>query len=260
MKKMIQALAVLVAGAGVLGVSSVTASANSQYSAKRSKSVRLVWRKSMKRHAMRATKGARYSRHLAIRYSNNDVTPTVTWYTDAHEKLYKKNKGHNAIYYHVKSADGTLQGWIWRGYLKKVSKKTTTPKVVDTSADSGKTVNDIAMTRYLFPNSIYDAKLRDAANNFLAIDEFSAVTDMRDDMSRQVAFYTPFKTMKYIDFQSKDPNSLKSIDAALTAAGYDAKTRSTTYSGWYVGGSLVSLDSSYEGIEPGEGIIYLIQK
>ncbi|MFC6275020.1 hypothetical protein ACFQET_05770 [Levilactobacillus tangyuanensis] len=258
MKKMIQALAVLVAGAGVLGVSSVTASANSQYSAKRSKSVRLVWRKSMKRHAFQATTGARYSKHLGIRYSNNDVTPTVTWYTDAHEKLYKKNKGHNAIYYHVKSADGTLQGWIWRGYLK-TPKKAATP-TVDTSADSGKTVDDIAMTRYLFPNSIYDAKLHNAANNFLSTDEFSAVSDMRDNMSSQVAFFTPFKTTKYIDFQSKDPNSLKSIDAALTAAGYDAKTRSTTYSGWYVGGSLVSLDSSYEGIEPGEGIIYLIQK
>lgn len=79
----------------------------------------------MKRHAFTATRGARYSRHLGIRYSNNDVTPTVTWYTDAHEKLYRKNKGSSAIYYHVKNADGSLQGWIWRGYLKKINTNTS---------------------------------------------------------------------------------------------------------------------------------------
>lgn len=124
--KLVQGIMAIGAGVSLLGVATVSASANSQYSAKRSKSVRLVWRRSMKRHAYTAVNGARYSRHLGIRYSNNDVTPTVTWYTDAHEKLYKKYKGHNAIYYHVKSADGTLQGWIWRGYLKKVGSTTST--------------------------------------------------------------------------------------------------------------------------------------
>jgi len=120
MKKIVQMAAILGVGVSALGLAGVTASANSQYSARRSSSVRLVWRKSMKRHAFIATQGARYSKHLGIRFSNNDVTPTVTWYTDAHEKLYKKYKGHNAIYYHVKSSDGTLQGWIWRGYLEPV--------------------------------------------------------------------------------------------------------------------------------------------
>jgi len=124
--KLAQGVIALVASAGMFGFMTTTASANSQYSAARSNSVKLVWRKSMKQHMYTATKGARYSKHLGIRYSNNDVTPTVTWYTDAHEKLYKKYKGHSAIYYHVKSADGTLQGWIWRGYLRKVVSTNTT--------------------------------------------------------------------------------------------------------------------------------------
>jgi len=124
--KLAQGVIALVASAGMFGFMTTTASANSQYSAARSNSVKLVWRKSMKQHMYTATKGARYSKHLGIRYSNNDVTPTVTWYTDAHEKLYKKYKGHSAIYYHVKSADGALQGWIWRGYLRKVVSTNTT--------------------------------------------------------------------------------------------------------------------------------------
>lgn len=120
MKKIVKSGLALIAGASVLGFGSVFTSANSQYSAVRSHSVKLVWRKSMRRHALTATQGARYSKHLGIRYSNNDVTESVTWYTDAHEKLYRKAKGNSAIYYHVKSADGTLQGWIWRGYLKSI--------------------------------------------------------------------------------------------------------------------------------------------
>jgi len=138
--KWIQGVIVIGVSAGMLGAMSVSASANSQYSAARSNSVRLVWRKSMKQHAYTATQGARYSKHLGVRYSNNDVTPTVTWYTDAHEKLYKKYQGHAAIYYHVKSADGTLQGWIWRGYLKKVNAtKSVTPNATTTA--TGKTTS-----------------------------------------------------------------------------------------------------------------------
>lgn len=90
-----------------------------QYSASRSKSVKLVWRSNMGRHAYKTTDGARYSKHLGMRYGYNSDMPDITWYTDAHEKLYMKNSGHYAIYYHVKSADGQHGGWIWRGYLNK---------------------------------------------------------------------------------------------------------------------------------------------
>lgn len=90
-----------------------------QYSASRSKSVKLVWRNSMGRHAYKTTDGARYSKHLGYRYGFNSDMPDVTWYTDAHEKLYKKATGKYYIYYHVKSADGQHGGWVWRGYLNK---------------------------------------------------------------------------------------------------------------------------------------------
>lgn len=90
-----------------------------QYSASRSNSVKLIWRRNMGRHAYKTTDGARYSKHLGMRYGYNSDMPDVTWYTDAHEKLYMKNSGHYAIYYHVKSADGQHGGWIWRGYLNK---------------------------------------------------------------------------------------------------------------------------------------------
>ncbi|WP_225419766.1 hypothetical protein [Levilactobacillus cerevisiae] len=89
----------------------------SNYSARRANSVRLVWRHSMGRHAYHTVKGARYSKHLGVKYSTNDDLPDVTWYTDAHEKLYNKAKRTSAIYYHVKSGDGQHGGWIWRGYL-----------------------------------------------------------------------------------------------------------------------------------------------
>ncbi|WP_203639959.1 hypothetical protein [Levilactobacillus wangkuiensis] len=114
----------LVSLGGGLSVSQ-SVSANQQYSAARSRSVRLMWRRSMRQHSYTATTGARYSKHLGLRYSNNDVTPTVVWTTDAHEKLYNKRKGTTPIYYHVKSADGTLSGWIWRGYLKAATTATT---------------------------------------------------------------------------------------------------------------------------------------
>lgn len=93
-------------------------SAGKQYSASRSASVKLVWRKNMGRHYYTTTKGARYSKHLGTRYGYNSALPNVTWVTDAHEKLYKKNSSHYAIYYHVKSTTGNHGGWIWRGYLK----------------------------------------------------------------------------------------------------------------------------------------------
>lgn len=94
-------------------------SSGSQYSAARSNSVKLVWRRGMNSHYYKTTAGARYSKHLGTRYGYNADLPNVTWVTDAHQKLYKKNTGKYAIYYHVKSTTGNHGGWIWRGYLNK---------------------------------------------------------------------------------------------------------------------------------------------
>lgn len=255
MKKLSQIMMVIGVGIGLSSVVTLTASASSQYSASRASSVRLVWRTTMKRHAYMATTGSRFSKHLSIRYSNNKTTAKVTWYTDAHEMLYKKYAGHNVIYYHVKSADGSLQGWIWRGYLKANGK---TPK---TQVTDDATVDSEAMIRAMFPKSTYNSKLTDAANAFETIDDSADVNDLRsqEGMSREVSDYVPFKKMKYIDFNSKNPASMKSIDQALTAQGYDATTRKS-FKGWSAGGSVTGLDDAWEGIDPGEGIIYLIQQ
>ncbi|MDT6981538.1 hypothetical protein [Levilactobacillus zymae] len=114
-----------------------TTTTQGQYSKARSNSVKLVWRKSMKQHAYTATTGARYSKHLGTKYGNNADTADVTWLTDAHEKLYRKAKGNSAIYYHVTSEDGTLQGWIWRGYLKagKADQTTTDDSTTQSAAN-----------------------------------------------------------------------------------------------------------------------------
>ncbi|WP_203648841.1 GH25 family lysozyme [Secundilactobacillus yichangensis] len=94
-----------------------TSSSTSNYSAARSNSVSLVWRASMHRHAYWTLSGARYSKHLGIKYADMKNLPHTTWYTDGHEKLYRKASHNSAIYYHVRSGNGKHAGWIWRGYL-----------------------------------------------------------------------------------------------------------------------------------------------
>lgn len=252
MKKITQTLLVLGVGAGILGVSSVTASANSQYSAARSRSVRLVWRKSMKRHALMATTGARYSKHLGIRYSNNDVTPTVVWYTDAHEKLYKKYKGHNAIYYHVQSADGTLQGWIWRGYLKPVTKTSSASSVTaKTNPDDPETYSPISNEntliqeiQSLFPGTIADQKLSNQAGSVV-------YTDDGEEAPTVPAGET------YIHLS----NSSAVMDTAnyqnlLTQAGYPTAKRAQ-YRGWHIGVRVQTEDGYGEGVNQGDAAIFL---
>ncbi|NLR32830.1 CAP domain-containing protein [Levilactobacillus tujiorum] len=101
------------------GLLATTTTANaSSYSTKRSHSVKLVWRKSMKKHAMHGTKGYLYSKHLGRRYKSLKSYPKTTWYTSKHEKLLVKKDGHSKIYYYVTSGNKKHSGWIWRGYLK----------------------------------------------------------------------------------------------------------------------------------------------
>ena len=112
----------LIVGLGLGLVGGTTASASSrQYSAQRSNSVRLVWRTGMGRHALVASKGARYSEHLGIRYGYNADTSDEVWYTNKHEELYDKDSGNYLIYYHVNNANYSSGGWIWRGYLHNAS-------------------------------------------------------------------------------------------------------------------------------------------
>ncbi|MFC6259731.1 hypothetical protein [Levilactobacillus fujinensis] len=258
----------------------VTAQASSQYSAQRSHSVRLVWRQRMGRHVLQAKRGARYSRHLGIRYSNNDVTPTVTWVTDAHEKLYAKDRGKSAIYYHVKSEDGTLGGWIWRGYLTpikqsaRVSPQSEPLKSIqtaihrETSKGYASPVNAMAIpVMTLFPGTHFDQSLYRAADTYLSID------DGPDAMGYDPQTVTGRKSLAYllrqsgvapktfvcIIFEAKDPTSRESLDTALTKAGYTTAKRAS-FKGWSIGGSVLPTDSDLEGSGPGTGMIFLVPR
>ncbi|MGX6428527.1 hypothetical protein [Levilactobacillus yonginensis] len=272
MKPIIQGFLILVVAIGAWVGGNHQALANSQYSATRSRSVRLVWRRSMGRHALVATQGARYSRHLGVRYSNNDVTLNVVWYTDAHEKLYEKDKHKNAIYYHVKSADGTLSGWIWRGYLKSATKHSastiTGPVTVD-NLDWTKTraSKREAQMMQLFPGATYDASVFQAADTILTIDDAPDVADAMTEMGTQkfLDFYkVSYRQFKRINFVAKDPDSVASIAQGLSAAGY-SQTARKQFAGWHIGGSLIGPDDGnddniLEGTVPGEGYLILVKK
>jgi len=112
----------IIAGTLSLGIGSslpIAAHAmGSSYSAQRSNSVRLIWRHTMGNYTYHnGDSGARYSEHLGVRYSANSETDHYTWITDAHEKLYNLDTHTYAIYYHVRTANDSHAGWIWRGYL-----------------------------------------------------------------------------------------------------------------------------------------------
>jgi len=131
MKRLIQLASVLGVAGGMFFLSGTSAKAASEMysSTARSQSVRLVWRKSMKQHAFTRSQGGRYSKQLGLLYAMGYEEPDEIWFTDAHEKLYRKAKGTSAIYYHVQTAAGEHKGWIWRGYLKPTT-TTQTPAVV----------------------------------------------------------------------------------------------------------------------------------
>ncbi|KRL98207.1 hypothetical protein ACUIJQ_12365 [Levilactobacillus hammesii] len=250
--KLFQGLMILGVGAGMLSIGGVTASASSQYSTKRAHSVRLVWRKSMKQHAYTATAGARYSKHLTIRYSYNRATSKVTWYTDAHQKLYKKYQGHSTIYYHVKSADGKMQGWIWRGYLKPVTTKKAANAAVTTKSDpatgmSFPIANEQLLDQEilsLFPGTITDKALEAQAGSVVYTDDGEESPTVKPG---QV----------YIHL-SNASNVMDTQNYAnlLAKAGYPAAKRSQ-YRGWHIGVRAQTDDGYGEGVNQGDAAIFL---
>jgi hypothetical protein len=227
--KGIIALGVGISLAGGLGT--VTASAKSQYSASRSKSVRLVWRASMKRHALTAVKGSRYSKHLGTWYGYNSSLPDVTWYTNAHEKLYDVATGKYLIYYHVNSADGQHGGWIWRGYLKSAA---STPAAVTTAtmnwATATKTAGlqpaDISLMK-LFPHAAYDSDLMAVVNQVFASADnqpilTEQITSADDDFDQLLtANNASYSAFYLVRFHVSDPTNAaavkQAVDAQLTA-------------------------------------------
>jgi len=167
MKRFIQGTLALSLGLGLWLATTTTASAN-QYSARRSNSVRLIWRKPMGQHQFTANRGYRYSRHLAVRYDRNASVSATTWFTDAHEKFYQKNRHNYAIYYHVRNGNGKMQGWIWRGYLKPVPKPVApkvTPAYVKTEAAQSQKI-----TKF-FPGVKTDKRLTRLVQDFVVAND-----------------------------------------------------------------------------------------
>ncbi|MDT6980726.1 hypothetical protein [Levilactobacillus zymae] len=265
MQKLIQGALAASVGLGLWAGLATPAAASSQYSAKRSNSVRLVWRRAMGRHAMTATRGARYSKHLGLRYGNNAAT--VTWYTDAHEKLYEKDKHVAAIYYHVTSADGTLQGWIWRGYLKEGVAKPSTTSTPATTQQTTTTVdpNDLdpddlqylydiqhapayaATIRSLFPGTVNDQDLVQAAGQaaYTTDGEESPTTSASGRLIR-------LQSVNTANQQHIDPSQYARL---LSAAGYPANQRAK-FTGWHIGVAIHTTETD-EGINQGAVFIYL---
>lgn len=203
-----------------------------QYSAARANSVRLVWRRSMHAHSYHTSLGARYSKHLGVRYAFNHEN--ITWITNAHEKLYDKKKHTAAIYYHVNSADGRHGGWIWRGYLRagaaSASRPATTPVMVTSNSAEA---DDDAIDRLarqlettilsLFPGTVSDSHLWDEAAPIIepsnGVDALSITAPKGQTLIR--LRYHPLTQQSY----------KQTYDQLLTQAGYPAAKRAQ-YRGW----------------------------
>lgn len=257
MKKTIRSFLLVVASLGIWYGSTSIASANSQYSTKRSNSVRLVWRKSMARHAFTAAKGSRYSKHLGMCYGQNSSLSSVTWYTDAYEKLYQKDRHNYAIYYHVQNYNNKVQGWIWRGYLKPVIKQTVPADTPYIALER----NQVQTITKLFTGTIYDPRLTEAVQNFIvANDDGETYNDdwrsslseagITDGAAAKVQLLTngdgSVTGVKFNDEYNNGKLTLKQFfaDVAFTTASYQYGKLSTytSYRGWHIG--VASLDKS----------------
>ncbi|NLR30929.1 hypothetical protein [Levilactobacillus tujiorum] len=280
MKRFIQGMLALSLGLGLWLAAPTTASAK-QYSAKRGNSVRLIWRKPMKQHQFTANRGYRYSRHLTVRYERNSSVSATTWFTDAHEKLYQKNRHNYAIYYHVRSGNGMMQGWIWRGYLKPVPKPVApkvTPAYVKTEAAQSRKVAK------LFPGTKTDKRLTKLVQDFVVAnndtetyyqsweacvedDGFSPKEAQRihlinsaDGSVEGDALTDAYKAGKLTlkDYFSKIAMS-KGAPIPYKESGYPAQPAPVTYNqfkGWHIGVATVSSNDTRD-LEVGYPTIYV---
>ena len=260
---------------GSLGLGGVVATASASrpgYSAQRSNLFRLIWRKPMGSYSYTAVSGGRYSKHIGTRYGWSVQTDTVVFYTDAHEEFYKKDIKKYVIYYHVKSADGQYSGWIWRKNLQAIKAPSITAARSLTVDDmdwslamenAGVTQAEVQMMK-LFPKTIYsnstmnasEQLLRGVSKGVFSLSKPNSPETLSAEEDVLTGYKIPFKSFKVISFTAKDPESADSVAAALTAAGYDAKTRSQ-FAGWHIGGQLFGSDDDDEGTNPGEGVVML---
>lgn len=209
MKKFIQGMLALSLGVGLWLAATTTASAN-QYSANRGNSVRLIWRKPMGQHQFTANQGYRYSKHLTVRYGRNASISSVIWFTDAHEKLYQKDRHNYAIYYHVRNGNGRVQGWIWRGYLKPVPQPVApkvTPNYVKTEAAQAQEITNF------FPGVKTDKRLTKLVQDFVVAN---------DDTE---TYYQSWEAcIEDEGFSPKEAKTIHLINSADGSVGGDALT------------------------------------
>lgn len=286
MKKTILKMVITyLAGLGTLFALQSNASAASQYSATRAHEVKLIWRRTMGRHAFTAPTGARFSKHLGTRYGYNTETKDVTWYTDAHEKLYLTNLHMDSIYYHVTNSDQSLQGWIWKGYLKPVDNDSSTTNSGNgnsstngngdsssSSTGNKKEPNNGSDNIYsgalgntatsdldkqvddLFPGTVHDKKidlyisLGYSNNSF--VDPINSAS-----FNKSVTDETGLTTIKTFSLnnQIKRPVSLENVKAALTAQGADFNQ----YNGYHIGAIVFPENVGFGVGNPGDGMVIL---
>ncbi|AKP65081.1 hypothetical protein FC99_GL001223 [Levilactobacillus koreensis JCM 16448] len=270
MKRFVKGIIAVGISAGLLGSLNTTASASSQYSASRSNSVRLVWRTSMGRHAMTATHGSRYSKHLGTWYGYNSSLSDVTWVTNAHEKLYDVVTGKYLIYYHVNSADGQHGGWIWRGYLKPAASNPATPTTstmnwTAATQAAGLQPADISLMK-LFPHATYDAKLMAAVNQVFAFGDnqpilTEQIMQANNDFNQVLtANHDDYSAIYLVRFKVTDPNNLTEVKQAVATA-LDAKGQATLQR-WQIAGKIAPLgigtQSNY--LRSGMGLLVFAMK
>lgn len=232
-----------------------------QYSAARANSVRLVWRGTMQAHSYHTNRGARYSKHLGLRYAYN--RENITWITNAHEKLYDKQTHTSAIYYHVNSADGRHGGWIWRGYLVAgvaVTSGTTTGTSTPTTSTTTSTTTDATddantrlenqletLIRGLFPGTIADSHLLQTTSDIIF---------PTDGVDAEFITAPQGQTLIRLSYPVTQDTYAKTYDRLLTQQGYPASKRAQ-YKGWHIGVSVQGDDEYGEGVSQGDAAILL---
>ncbi len=249
---------------GIFGGLQVTANAASQYSAKRSHEVKLIWRRSMGTHAFKAPTGARFSKHLGVCYGYNPQTADVTWYTDAHEKLYLKNLRMYSIYYHVTSKSG-LQGWIWKGYMKPTdssdanndngSSKSASKNDTEYSGalDNTKVSSFDQQVDALFPNTVHNKKI----DMFISLwySSGSGADIGSNNFIADVKRNTGLSNIQVINLNHKlhAPITITQVTNFLKSQGINPEQ----FSGYQIG-SFILTDGVMFGVgDPGDGMIIL---
>lgn len=82
------------------------------------KSAKVLSHKKLKKRTVHATKGDLYTSWKLSKISHHMKNYEHTTLYRTKQATIRKTNGKKAIYQYVKSINGKVKGWIWRGYLK----------------------------------------------------------------------------------------------------------------------------------------------